>query len=382
MFALKNSFAVLDIGSSKITALTGERGVNGTFAVGGMAEVEYDGFSEGQFFNIAKFKTAIKSAVCNLAESAKRQFGRIYIGVPGAFIRLENRKFRTMLGRKRRIKQRDIDELFEAGKEKIATAGYEIIYASDIYFALDDNRRVLEPVGNISSVLGGYITYELCEKYFTSAVRTALSELKINDIKFVYDGYCEGRALLGKDTSDAPALIVDVGYITTSSTIFSGNGIYAKDSFDYGGGLITAGLVESYGLSPEAAEFLKREISLGFICGGKSHYTVDDGGEVKMFPVEEVNELVVEMLDALAENIDTFLTENSSKITVSNIYLSGGGISAMRGAKEHLAGRLGQTVELLKPKAPQYNKASYASIIGLLDFALYEQDRHKKRFLI
>lgn len=378
MFGIKNCFAALDVGSSKVTAITGERGVNGTFAVGATAEVEYDGFSEGQFFDIRRFKAAISSAITSVSETSKKQIGRVYVGVPSAFIRIENRKFKISLGKKKRVKQSDVDELFGAGKEKIAVDGYEIVYASDIFFALDDNRRVLDPIGNVSSMLGGYITYELCEKYFINAVRSALSELRINDVRFVYEGYCEGSSLIEKGATETSALIIDVGYITTSSTIFSGNGVYAKDSFDFGGGMITAAFVEAFGLSPDSAEALKREVSLGFIRGGKSHYTVDDDGEIKLFPVEDVNEIVIGALDALAENVESFIDENATRVNVSDVYLTGGGISAVRGAKEHLSGRLGQSVELLKPKAPQYNKAIYASLISLLDFALKEQNKYKK----
>ena len=379
---LKNSVAVLDVGSSKVTALTGERGVNGTFVISGISEVAYDGFSEGQFFNAAGFKDAIKSAIKSVSDASRRSIDKICVGVPAAFIRLENKKYRLSLGKKRRIKNRDLTDLFEAGRSKIAENGYETVYSSDIYFTLDDNRRVLDPVGNVSSVIGGFISYQLCETYFTSLVRDALGELKIRAVDFVYDGYVEGRYLTSGQTSDAPVLIVDSGYITTGSTIFSGNGVLAKDSFDFGGGFITAALVEKYSLSPESAEKLKRSVSLGYIRGGQSYYTVDDDGQTLNFSVEEVNETVKDVLDLLAENLDGFIEENSSKLpSYSEIYLCGGGISDLRGATEHLSGRLGQPVELLKPKVPQYNKPIYLSVISLLDHALTEREKNKKFFL-
>ena len=178
---------------------------------------------------------------------------------------------------------------------------------------------------------------------------------------------------MGDYAADAVKVIVDVGYITTNSTLFVGDGVLAKDSLDCGGGYITAALVEKYGISPGAAERLKREISLGYVRGGQSKYVVEDGGDVKSYSVEEVNETVKGVLDEIAGNVDEFLEENSSKINVGEIYLTGGGISYMRGAKEHLAGRFGQAVDVLVPAVPQYNKPVYASAISLLDFALAER---------
>ena len=370
---MNNSVIVIDVGSSKIIAVSGERGVNGTFAIDAFSELRYEGFSEGKFFDEGELKQTIINVLTAVCDSSRYKASEIFVGVPGSFIRIENRKFRLSFGRKKKITAKDKEDLLEAGKRKIEVAGYEAAHASGVYYSLDDNRKVADPVGGVSSSLGGLITYQLCENYFSELVRTAVAKVSKASVRFVYDGYAEGRFLLGDDAVDAVKVIVDVGYITTNSTIFVGDGVIAKDSLDCGGGYITAALVEKYGLSPGAAERLKREISLGYVRGGQSKYVVEDDGDVKSYPVEEINETVKGGLDEIAGNVDEFLEENSGKVNVGEIYLTGGGISYMRGAKEHLAGRFGQAVDVLVPAVPQYNKPVYASAISLLDFALAER---------
>lgn len=370
---MNNSVIVIDVGSSKIIAVSGERGVNGTFAIDAFSELRYEGFSEGKFFDEGELKQTIINVLTAVCDSSRYKASEIFVGVPGSFIRIENRKFRLTFGRKKKITAKDKEDLLEAGKRKIEVAGYEAAHASGVYYSLDDNRKVADPVGCVSSSLGGLITYQLCENYFSELVRTAVAKVSKASVRFVYDGYAEGRFLLGDDAVDAVKVIVDVGYITTNSTIFVGDGVIAKDSLDCGGGYITAALVEKYGLSPGAAERLKREISLGYVRGGQSKYVVEDDGDVKNYPVEEINETVKGVLDEIAGNVDEFLEENSGKVNVGEIYLTGGGISYMRGAKEHLAGRFGQAVDVLVPAVPQYNKPVYASAISLLDFALAER---------
>lgn len=370
---MNNNVIVIDVGSSKIIAVSGERGVNGTFAIDAFSELRYEGFSEGKFFDEGELKQTIINVLTAVCDSSRYKASEIFVGVPGSFIRIENRKFRLSFGRKKKITAKDKEDLLEAGKRKIEVAGYEAAHASGVYYSLDDNRKVADPVGCVSSSLGGLITYQLCENYFSELVRTAVAKVSKASVRFVYDGYAEGRFLLGDDAVDAVKVIVDVGYITTNSTIFVGDGVIAKDSLDCGGGYITAALVEKYGLSPGAAERLKREISLGYVRGGQSKYVVEDDGDVKSYPVEEINETVKGVLDEIAGNVDEFLEENSGKVNVGEIYLTGGGISYMRGAKEHLAGRFGQAVDVLVPAVPQYNKPVYASAISLLDFALAER---------
>lgn len=370
---MNNSVIVIDVGSSKIIAVSGERGVNGTFAIDAFSELRYEGFSEGKFFDEGELKQTIINVLTAVCDSSRYKASEIFVGVPGSFIRIENRKFRLSFGRKKKITAKDKEDLLEAGKRKIEVAGYEAAHASGVYYSLDDNRKVADPVGCVSSSLGGLITYQLCENYFSELMRTAVAKVSKASVRFVYDGYAEGRFLLGDDAVDAVKVIVDIGYITTNSTIFVGDGVIAKDSLDCGGGYITAALVEKYGLSPGAAERLKREISLGYVRGGQSKYVVEDDGDVKSYPVEEINETVKGVLDEIAGNVDEFLEENSGKVNVGEIYLTGGGISYMRGAKEHLAGRFGQAVDVLVPAVPQYNKPVYASAISLLDFALAER---------
>lgn len=377
---MNNGVTIIDVGSSKITAMIGERGVNGTFVVNAVSDAEYDGFAEGKFFSEEEFKNSITNALSSVADADAKVVKEVFVGVPGAFIRIENRKFRLSFGRRKKITAKDVSDLLAAGQKKVYCDGYENIYASGIYFSFDDNRKSVDPVGQQSGSLGGLITYQLCEKYFIDLVRSAVAAITKAEVRFVYSLYAEGKFLL-KGLSDTAKLLTDVGYITTDSVIFLGNGIIAKDSVDYGGGYITAALVEKYGLSPSAAEQLKRDVSLGYIRGGQSQYLVDDDGETESFQVEDVNELVRGVLDELAGNIDAFLEENLSKIAISGIYLTGGGVAFTRGATEHLSGRIGQAVEIIAPETPMYNKAIYSSTISLLDFSLDERKQNKLFFI-
>ena len=53
--------AVLDIGSSKISVMIAEKGINNTFNIKSSAEENYDGFSGGEFFSEDSLKNAIKT---------------------------------------------------------------------------------------------------------------------------------------------------------------------------------------------------------------------------------------------------------------------------------------------------------------------------------
>ena len=55
--------AVLDIRSSEVTAVVGERGVNNTFIIKSKYTCDYEGYAEGELLDINSFVCAVTEAV-------------------------------------------------------------------------------------------------------------------------------------------------------------------------------------------------------------------------------------------------------------------------------------------------------------------------------
>lgn len=366
---------VLDVGSSAVTVLSGERGVNNTFAIKGLSKKTYEGFAEGKFFDTADLEQAVSEAIKEVADVIGSAIGELYVSVPGVFINLVNKRYRISLGRPRKIKQKDVDCLLNEGKAKVACDGFEVIGCSEIFFALDDDRRVVNPIGVVSSLLGGAITYYLCEKYFTDTLRSILAKLKIKDVKFVFVGQAEGEYLLSREEREFPSLILDVGYITSEITLHLGNGILAECSDDFGGGYLTFYMLRDFGLTVTDAELLKREINFAHSLSDRAVYTViSDEGELQ-FSCDKVNDIALETVDNFVGLISEFIEDNAPSFANNmRVYLTGGGLSYLRGIKSHLSARLGMPVEILVPKVPMHSKPDEASTFAMLNFALKDKE--------
>lgn len=371
----------LDVGSSKIIASIAERGVNGTFSIKGQAVRYYEGFAEGQFLDEQSLEWAINDSIADVVKKTGISVSEIYVSVPGVFIRLENKKFKLSLGKQRKITKNDVDSLFEEGKLRVKTDGYEVIGYSEIFFALDDNRKVENPVGIVSSMLGGAITYYLCENYYLQTVRTILAKNKIKEVKFVFVGQAEGNYLLSKEEREFPALLIDVGYITSEMTIHLGNGILAECSEDFGGGILTYHMVKEFDLEVAQGETLKREINFALNLSAKSSYTIESDDGVLDFSSERVNEIAFGAVDSFLGSVSEFLEQNTPPSMENlRVYLTGGGLSYLRGIKSHVSARLGSTVEIISPKTPLCVKPDYSSVCALLEYALSDKEKRKKSF--
>ena len=112
---VKKEVAILDFGSSKITVLIAERGVNGTFNIKGTGEVEYAGFYEGEFLEPEKVSLAVGLAINNAETTARSRITKLYVGVPGEFTTVVCKESVINFPKKKKITDDDINQLFFVG---------------------------------------------------------------------------------------------------------------------------------------------------------------------------------------------------------------------------------------------------------------------------
>ena len=77
----KKQVAIIDVGSSKITAIVGERGRNKTFVIKGRYSLEYDGYEDGVFFDVENVKQKLFSVADSIMK-ASHNIDTVYVGVP------------------------------------------------------------------------------------------------------------------------------------------------------------------------------------------------------------------------------------------------------------------------------------------------------------
>ena len=82
---MKESTAVIDIGSSTIVTLVGEIGVNNTFKILGKGEIAYAGFQNAEFLEPESLKYALAQSISNAEITSETKITNVYIGVPGEF---------------------------------------------------------------------------------------------------------------------------------------------------------------------------------------------------------------------------------------------------------------------------------------------------------
>lgn len=118
-----------------------------------------------------------------------------------------------------------------------------------------------------------------------------------------------------------------------------------------------------------AAEEVKDKIDLSLAYDETSYYEAGENGKYR-FSALDVNEIAKSRLDTIAEFISESIAQSGFECNAHcPVYLTGNGVTTIRGAKEYLSQVLKKPIEIIAPDVPCYNKPKFSSTIALLDVA-------------
>ena len=370
----KSEVAILDFGSSKITILVGTKGVNSTFKIIAHGSCDYAGFMNGEFIEPENLSSAISYAKNQAENALGKKIKRLYVGVPTEFCCSTLEKISLNFNKRIRIKQKNIDKLFD--NAKISYEGFEIINKTPIYFLLDDENRVLNPLGCLSSYITVLASYVLVSKDFYKFLDAIFCEVGVYTIELISSALAESLYLIEPELRQNGALLVDCGFITTSVNAIMFEGITDLKSFSLGGGYITSDLMEVLKIPFDSAEQLKRKLILSVEPYDDESYEVLVNHQIKKFPVRIVNEICLARIDMIAEAILKSLKTFKNRISDDMVvYLTGGGLNFIKGVVPYLEQVLNRKVILIAPTPLQYNKPDLSSSLSLVDAAINIEEK-------
>ena len=375
---MKNNFVlVFDIGSLKLRSIFAGRGLNNTFNIRGYKEYDYDGFYQGEFIMPEKLSTLMEQIISDLDVNTK-EIDKVYIGVPAEFSSVSRTEVSINFGSRRKVKKADIDSLFYMASEKAKNASVEVVSVNPISYNLDDGRLSLDPIGEIASSITANLSIVYGDKKFIDMFNALVAGLGFASVEYISEPLSQALYIVPKEKREDLSLLIDVGDLTTSISFVKGNGLYALTSFSRGGGFITNDLAEAFDLSMNEADKLKRQIVLSLKGKPNDFYelTADLGKTIKI-PLNSANEVVGYRIDELSEVIAKCVQLNTREfLQYLPTYLTGAGISKIKGGRDYLAKGLGRNVSYGKPPLPGKDKPELASIYSLLNSALNASEQN------
>lgn len=379
---VKKNIAVLDFGSSHISVLIGDRGVNGTFDVRGFAQSSYAGFMNGEILEPEALSQVLCDTITLAEQNSRSKISHLYVGVPAEFSVSEVKTQCVEYGKKRKITEREIDQIFTQADEFGSSPTHLVINRSPICYELDNGERVIDPKGRVTTALCATLSFMLCERNFVGTISQAIHDLRIPFVEFISEVLAESMFLLEPEQRDQCSILVDCGYLTTSVSVVVGDGVVSMKSFALGGGHIVADIAEMLEVPFEVAENLKQNITLTGKPGENEKMSVNYNGNTYQFDASAVYEITLRKIRQIATMIGKSLeTCEYERPDYIPIYLTGGGISYIKGACETLRSFLRKEVRIIGPDVPQMSEPTHSAILGLLDLALRQNHTHYSLFI-
>ena len=371
------SVAILDIRSFELTFFLGSRGVNDTFVFHGSNTQPYDGFTSDGFLGDAEnLKKAIETATTSVCKNFDGVIKDVYVGVPSAFLEVVTKGHTISFPTKRKLCNQDVQALYESGFNELLV-NKRSIYRSAMYFTLGDSRKYYDVsalYGVPTTLLQGALCYYLIDETFDETVTKILTGLSFDTITFLPSSLAQTRYLLSKKRKEGYAVLLDVGFFSSTVSVVYGDGIVHEETLEFGVAVVLVDIAEKFGVSEEVAREILAVANVADGVAPADLLWTRERGDCSV-PVNEINAVVKDSLDVLCEGVQTFFQKyyegkDKTVFAVNPISVTGEGAGAINGIAERIASRLNHLTESVYPCLPYYEKPKYSSRISLLDMAL------------
>ena len=321
----------LDIGSSKVGVLIGQRGDKGGIEVVGRGLAPNRGTRKGNIVNVEATVEALKAASEEAEVMAGVEISRAYVGVGGPDIRSVNSRGMVSVARKdREITRMDIDRVLEAARSAALPSDREILHAVPQEFIVDEQGGISDPLGMLGSRLE--VTTHLVTGHTTrgKTLLTAVNRAGIEVAGMVFEPLATAEAVLSADERELGTLLIDIGAGSAGCSLFADGEIQYSAVLPIGAGHFTNDLAMVLRTPFAEAEKIKTKHGCclsGMVTDeeGISIPTVA-GGAAKVVPRRELCEILQPRAEELFNLIREDLRKNGlEEAPRSGVVLTGGG---------------------------------------------------------
>jgi cell division protein FtsA len=353
---LNNSYiCTLDIGSSKIAAIVAK------IKKGQISEVFFDyfpsqGIKRGVIIDSIELVNSITGALKKLKAKSGINIKSIYTNISGEDIVTKHSRAIIPLAERgnKVITANDINKAREQARILGSSLEEEIIHAMPYSFAIDSKGNILNPIGLYSHKLEVDL-YLICAKLssiqsLTRSINQAGYEIK----DLFFSGIATSKAVFNHEFKEGINILCDIGSDITELLIFNQGLLQDIKILPFGGSDLTEALCESFGITFDLAEDVKRSYGIiGDFSDIKEDKEILIKKDAMYKPIKHKS--VLEVLNSKAGSIcDTIkdTVENIVPCGKINNFVTAGRTVLLEGFLERLEKTLGVSVRVARLTHP------------------------------
>ncbi len=370
------STAILDIGSSKIICLICGTDGRGGILVQGAGIKEYPGYKRGAFEDEQQLADAVLDALSVAETEARHRVRDISVGVPAPFTKLIMQRGEVdFRGKQRRITHRDIDNVINASLDFDAPDGYSLIHSTPVEFTVQDAVRSDMPIGVMAAGFSATVSHLYVEDHFKQLISDALLRVGLDADMYIAVPLSEGVFVIPEKERGERAVLIDSGFTHTDVCVVKNAALVDMRTIPVGGMHFTSDLGYGIGIKETVAENVKRRYVYSLDYQDSIDTIRVPGGGTMYVEHEAIQYIIEERTRELCRLIKEAFKEMGVEITPTlPVYMSGGGVTLMRGCCEFMEKELGTAVQVRMPWMPRLSSPNYASAFSVMDFVMHASD--------
>ena len=386
----KNDYIVgLDIGTTKICCIIGEKNPDGKIDIIGLGQYPSKGLRKGVVINIDSTVESIKNAVEEAEMMAGCEIESVFVGIAGGHINsLNSHGIIAVKGKE--VVEKDVDRVIEAAKAIAIPLDREVIHVLPQEYIVDNQDGIKDPLGMAA------VRLEAKVHIVTAAVTSAQNIVKcvnkaglgVQDI--VLEQLASSESVLSADEKELGVSMIDIGGGTSDMAIFFQGAIKHTSVLTIAGSQMTNDIAIGLRTPNAEAEIIKHSYGCAFSSLVRADETIEvssvGGREPKTVSRQILSEIIEARSKEMFDMLDLELTNSGYRDIITSGIVLTGGASAMEGIADLAESVFQCPVRIGTPTGlggliDVVNNPMYATSTGLIQYGLRIDKSGKTRQL-
>ena len=375
--ASKNKLSVvIDIGTSKLTAIAGTKNEAGKLEIVGFAKTQAKGIKRGIIFNIDEVADSVKGLLDSLELKINEKIEEVHVAYAGQHLKTIHFQCVKLTSEDGIVSKADIDSLLEQAKNAEIEEGFKLIEIIPVSYVID-NEMIEKPVGTTGrKIEANYKLLIIPNSYWVNLLKV-FGKLDVKLEKVTLSTLAVAEAVITRDEKEMGVIVLDIGCGTTNLAIFNDYKLIHTAVIPFGGEVITNDIKEGCSILYKWAEQLKVQYgqALGDFADDQKVVTIPghNGWEPKEISFKSLAFIIQARMEEIIDSVNFQIEKSGIADQLgAGIVLTGGtsnldNIVSLVKFRTGLDARKANLVLGLHEKHKELQTGEYYTALGLLN---------------
>lgn len=322
--AAKEFIVAIELGSSKVTGIAGQKNLDGSIQILAVVKEESSAFiRKGVVYNIDKTAQCLTSIIKKLETQLKTEIRQVYVGIGGQSIRSVRNVISKDLPNESIVTQEMVIELMDANRN-MTYPDQEILDAAVQEYKVGSQFQI-DPVGIQATRLEGNFLNILERKAFYKNLNKCFETANINIAEMYLAPLALADSVLTEAEKRSGCALVDLGADTTTVSVYSKNILRHLAVIPLGSNNITKDIA-TLQMEESDAERMKLKYAVAYT----DNNDIDNDLKYSIDPERQIEsrkfiEIVEGRLEEIIENVWYQIPSEYYDKLLGGIILTGGG---------------------------------------------------------